>query len=134
MLIEFVVPGQPVAKARPRVTSYGHTYTPKKTKLYERMVSGLARKEWMFEPMTGPLKLTVVCVFQRPKRLMRKSDPDERVWMPKRPDLDNVCKAINDGLEVVMKDDAQIVIIEARKYYAAKGEEPHVCVRLEHAV
>ena len=134
MLIEFIVPGQPVAKARPRVTSFGHTYTPKKTKLYERMVSGLARKEWMFEPMVGPLKLTVVCVFARPKRLMRKADPEERIPKDSRPDLDNCLKSISDGCDVVMKDDAQIVLIEASKYYAAKGEEPHVCVRLESLV
>ena len=126
MLIEFVVPGQPVAKARPRVTSFGHTYTPKKTKLYERMVSGLAKKQWMFEPMTGPLKLTVGCVFQRPKRLMRKADPEERVWMPKRPDLDNFLKSIFDCLSF---DDCKIHTLDVSKVYGATGEEP--CIELE---
>jgi Holliday junction resolvase RusA-like endonuclease len=51
--------------------------------------------------------------------------------MTKRPDLDNVCKAIADGVSVVMNDDAQIVWIEASKMYASKLEEPHVIVRLE---
>lgn len=131
MILEFVVPGQPVAKARPRLSASGHAFTPKKTKNYERMVAGLAKKQWMFEPMKGAIKMQVTCIFKRPKRLQRKKDPVGRIWMTKRPDLDNVCKAIADGVEVIMKDDAQIVWIEASKMYAAKGEEPHVLVTLE---
>ena len=134
MILDFIVPGQPVAKARPRVTSFGHTYTPKKTKEYETLVASVAKTKWMFAPMRGALKLTVTCVFKRPKRLLRKADPEERIWKISRPDLDNVIKSCSDGLEVVMNDDAQIVWIEASKLYAAKGEEPHVCIRLEPAV
>ena len=134
MILDFIVPGQPVAKARPRVTSFGHTYTPKKTKEYEALVAGLAKKQWTFAPMRGALKLQVTCIFKRPKRLMRKADPEGRIWKISRPDLDNVIKSCSDGLEVVMNDDAQIVWIEASKLYAAKGEEPHVCIRLEPAV
>tara|TARA_R110000822_G_scaffold63202_1_gene155455 strand:- start:264 stop:665 length:402 start_codon:yes stop_codon:yes gene_type:complete len=133
MILEFVVPGQPVAKGRPRMSKSGHVFTPKKTKNYERLVAGLAKKQWMFEPMRGALKLQVTCVFARPKRLMRKADPQERVWKIGRPDLDNCIKSVADGLHVVMKDDAQIVWIEASKMYAAKGEEPCVIVRLEPA-
>jgi Holliday junction resolvase RusA-like endonuclease len=131
MILEFVVPGQPVAKARPRLSASGHAFTPKKTKNYERMVAGLAKKQWMFEPIKGAVKLQVTCIFKRPKRLQRKKDPEGRIWMTKRPDLDNVCKAIADGVSVVMNDDAQIVWIEASKMYASKLEEPHVIVRLE---
>ena len=131
MILEFVVPGQPVAKGRPRMTASGRAYTPAKTRNYERMVSGLAKKQWMFEPMRGALKMQVTCIFKRPKRLQRRKDPEGRIWMTKRPDLDNVCKAIADGCSIVMKDDAQIVWIEASKMYAAKNEEPHVIVRLE---
>ena len=131
MILEFVVPGQPVAKARPRLAASGHAFTPKKTKVYERIGAGLAKKQWMFEPIKGAVKLQVTCIFKRPKRLQRKKDPVGRIWMTKRPDLDNVCKAIADGVSVVMNDDSQIVWIEASKMYAAKGEEPHVIVRLE---
>tara|TARA_R110002012_G_scaffold266437_1_gene449984 strand:- start:2546 stop:2947 length:402 start_codon:yes stop_codon:yes gene_type:complete len=131
MILEFVVPGQPVAKARPRLSASGHAFTPKKTKNYERMVAGLAKKQWMFEPMKGAIKMQVTCIFKRPKRLQRKKDPVGRIWMTKRPDLDNVCKAIADGVSVVMNDDSQIVWIEASKMYASKTEEPHVIVRLE---
>ena len=63
--------------------------------------------------------------------MQRKKDPVGRIWMTKRPDLDNVCKAIADGVSVVMNDDSQIVWIEASKMYASKTEEPHVIVRLE---
>jgi len=131
MILEFVVPGEPVAKARPRLSASGHAYTPKKTKNYERLVAGLAKKQWLFAPMRGALKLRVTCVFKRPKRLMRKADPDERLYKITRPDLDNCIKCLADSLHVVMNDDAQIVWIEASKMYAAKDEEPHVLIRLE---
>jgi Holliday junction resolvase RusA-like endonuclease len=134
MRLEFIVPGQPVAKARPRVTSFGHAYTPKKTKQYEALVAGLAKKQWTFPPMHGALKLQATFIFKRPKRLMRKADPEGRLWKTSRSDLDNCLKSIIDGIAVVMNDDAQIVWIEASKLYAAKGEEPHVCIRLEPAV
>lgn len=131
MRVQFQVPGQPVAKARPRLSASGHAFTPKKTKQYERLVAGIAKKKWVGEPMQGALKLQVTCIFRRPKRLLRKKDPSSRLWKITRPDLDNVCKAIADGVEVIMKDDAQIVWIEASKMYASKGEEPHVLVTLE---
>ena len=131
MILEFVVPGQPVAKARPRLSASGHAFTPAKTKKYERMVAGLAKKQWMMEPMRGALKLQVTCIFRRPKKYQRRKDPADRMWKTTRPDLDNVIKAISDGLDCVMNDDAQIVWIEASKMYASKLEEPHVIVRLE---
>ena len=42
----------------------------------------------------------------------------------KKPDIDNVIKAILDGLnEVAYKDDAQVVNVSASKYYS---DEPRV--------
>ena len=134
MRLELIIPGQPVAKARPRLTSSGHVYTPKKTADYEKMVATLATSCWKGPPMRGALRLRVTCLFKRPKTLLRKTDPPERLWLICRPDLDNCIKAVSDGLACVMQDDAQIVLIEASKLYCAKGEEPHVCVVLEPAV
>ena len=100
MRIEFTVPGAPVAKARPKVTRFG-TYTPKKTMEYERLV----RQCW--EEQSGvrlksetPLKMKVVCYMPIPKSLPKKI----RSKMPgkphiKRPDTDNIVKAITDALQ-----------------------------------
>ena len=39
----FWVPGRPVGKERPRMTRFGHVYTPKKTADYEFLIGQLYR-------------------------------------------------------------------------------------------
>jgi Holliday junction resolvase RusA-like endonuclease len=46
----------------------------------------------------------------------------------KKPDLDNMIKAVKDGLNgVAWKDDAQVVKVLALKYY---GESPRADIRI----
>lgn len=40
--IDFEVMGQPIGKGRPRFTRSGHTYTPEKTREYERRIRAAA--------------------------------------------------------------------------------------------
>jgi len=134
--LHFTVPGQPVGKARPRAVAVGGTvrmYTPAKTAAYERLVAHHARAAHDGEQFTGPCMLTLWAVLKRPQRLMRKKDPAGRVPCVAKPDLDNVAKALADGLQLsgVLADDALITVLCASKAYAAKGEEPHAEVWLE---
>lgn len=151
-LLTFVVPGQPVAKGRPRATSIGghaRMFTPAKTRTYEALVqhrATVAREDasWLMEdaghpfPWAGPLRVELVAVFRRPGRLFRKKDPAGRIHHDKRPDLDNVAKAILDGMDKagVWGDDAQVAELEPKKVYGAivgerrekASEDPHVLV------
>ena len=151
-LLTFVVPGQPVAKGRPRTTSIGghaRMFTPARTRTYEALVqhhATVAREDasWLMEdaghpfPWSGPLRVELVAVFRRPGHLFRKADPDGRFPRDRRPDLDNVVKAILDGMDKagVWGDDAQVCEIDARKVYgrivgerrAKTSEPPHVVV------
>jgi Holliday junction resolvase RusA-like endonuclease len=79
-----------------------------------------------------PVVLEVHAVAARPKRLMRKSDPDGRVVRTTKPDGDNVLKSAADALVQagVLRDDVVVVIWTCVCEYAAKGEEPRVEVRL----
>ncbi len=105
-LLEFTVPGNPVPKARPRVLRSGITYTPKRTKDYEAAVAWEARRQWPNPVLTQKLGLTVH--FGRDSR--------------RRCDLDNLIKAVMDGIKgVVYRDDDQITEIEARKFFAKPG-------------
>ena len=127
-LVRFTVFGQPVAKGRPRASIRGghvHMRTPKKTAQYEAFVAATARMEYGDPPYEGPVSLIVLAVFQRPKRLCRKKDPNVRMWCGVKPDADNICKAIGDGLEKggIIRNDSQIVHIEIRKVYAAKEND-----------
>lgn len=120
--ILFIVPGTPVPKGRPRFTRQGRTYTPAKTKSYEEQIAILS-KEAMdgLEPLKTPVAVLVTVFFPVPasysaKRRNACLAGEER--HTKRPDLDNVVKAITDGMNgVVYEDDSQIVRIGATKEY-----------------
>ena len=116
-MIDIVIHGKPVGKARPR---FGRrkdggvmTYTPRETKNYEQSVAALAQCAMMGKPMMqGPLRVTISAYFQH------KTKTGYHI---SRPDLDNIVKAILDGLNgVVFEDDAAVASIVATKQY---GEE-----------
>ena len=127
--IVFTVPGQPVGKGRPKTAvrggKFAHMYTPEKTVNYEGLVS-MAGKEAMCGqiPMTGPLLVTLEIVLQVPASWSKKKQAAalEGIVLPtKKPDLDNVIKAIFDGLNgVCYMDDVQIVESHQRKIYGVK--------------
>jgi len=75
-------------------------------------------------------------ILPRPKNLSRKKDPDGLVFCPKRPDLDNLVKAVTDAMMAggVLRDDAQIVAIQAQKLYAEKDGEPRTVIRVREVV
>lgn len=72
-VMDFLVPGIPVGKQRPRVTPHG-TYTPAKTKDYERLVGRCycAKAKVRREDYTCPVKM-MITVFVAPPRSMSKS-------------------------------------------------------------
>lgn len=136
MRYEFIVPGEPVAKQRPKarmIRSGGRMTvsmrTPKKTLEYESRVAEACVDVPRFEP--GPVRVAIITVFERPKRLMRKKDPDGRILKVTRPDIDNVVKSILDGMREVWSDDSVVCDVRAEKYYAAKDEEPMAIVTVE---
>jgi Holliday junction resolvase RusA-like endonuclease len=64
-----------------------------------------------------------------------KSTPKKILFNTKRPDLDKLIRAVLDGItDVLIPDDAQVMGIMARKYYAEKDTPPHLGVRLFKAV
>ena len=108
-------------KARPRFTRTGHTYTPQKTRDYEREIAQAARKALGASEML----LTPVCVVLDIHQAIPKSYSKKRIEeLPnrpmKKPDIDNVFKAVADGIVgVVIKDDTQIVRMAANKRWGA---------------
>ncbi|NEG90581.1 RusA family crossover junction endodeoxyribonuclease [Bifidobacterium aerophilum] len=139
---EFVLslPGDPVAKARPRVYQ-GHAITPKKTlHAEERIFAEFRRRYPSAKPFAGPVGVYA------------------EFWMSKRgkPDIDNLLKLILDALNAVAYlDDSQIQRIGAIKIipdqlvpgkrpgttrkrrredpytYHGKEYEPHLLVRIK---
>ena len=62
--IYFEIPGEPVAKARPRVTKQGITYTPKKTENYENLVKLCYMQQNQGDKLEGQLKANIKAFFQ----------------------------------------------------------------------
>lgn len=135
-MITFTVPGEPVAKGRARsfirAGKVGH-HTPAKTANYEGMVALAAQQAMGGQPLlTGPLVLSFMAVFAAPKSWSKKrAELNETRPEPviKRPDIDNLMKALADGMNgVVYADDSQIASLRhCEKVYGAK---PSVVVKV----
>lgn len=136
-MLRFTVPGEPRAKGRPRLSTRGghaHAYTDQRTVAYEALV-GLHAAQAMaaagLEPIDVPVAVEVVVVVQRPKRLLRRGDPDGLIICGTKPDLDNVLKAVLDGCAPLWTGDQLVADVWARKFYAERGAPPRVEVRVK---
>lgn len=133
MNIEITIPGKPMAKGRPRMTKYGHTYTPGKTIEYENFVRlAFMEKYKNYDPYDGKIKATIKAVFDIPKSYTKKKRTEllesSNNYVSK-PDCDNIAKIILDSLNgIAYKDDSQITILCVSKEY---GSQSKVEVRLE---
>jgi len=113
-MIDIVFHGTPIGKSRPRFgrTKIGGvvTYTPQKTRDYERALKSFAQVAMIGKTMLeGPVKVTITAYF---------SHKTKTGWHVSRPDLDNIIKAVLDALnEIVFDDDAAVCEIVASKKY-----------------
>ena len=128
----FSVPGVPCAKARPRVnTNTGRAYTPAKTKQFEELVKFSYWRQCGRRCTADPLVLGILFKMPIPQKTPEKTRKlmlKGKILPAKRPDIDNLIKAIMDGLNgSAYQDDNQIIELTARKVY---GEEPETVVTL----
>ena len=117
------IPGEPCAKARPRVTRAGITYTPAKTVNYETLVKELFCVGYPdHRPVDIPVRMLLRAYFSIPKSWSKKKQWEAQLGTirpTKRPDWDNVGKLISDALNgLAYKDDAQIVEATTAKWYS----------------
>lgn len=81
-------------------------------------------------PLQGPVGVDILAVLPRPRRLCRRKDPDGLIWAPRRPDSDNIRKAVLDALKRHWADDGQVVDGATRKVYAERDGLPRLEVRV----
>lgn len=133
--VSFLVPGEPVGKGRPRIGKVGNharMFTPAKTASYEGLIA-LAGTNAMDGRtlLECPVMVEMRIVLAIPQSMSKKRKAlaiAGELFPTKKPDMDNVIKAIYDGLNgVVWKDDVQVVDAFVRKRY---GEVPGVHVRI----
>jgi Holliday junction resolvase RusA-like endonuclease len=121
--ITIIIGGDPVAKARPRMTRKGFAYTPAHVRKFEahgRLAAQIAMDGR--PPIEGPVRLELVAELPIPASWSKRKHAlaiTGDMLPTSRPDIDNYIKSGLDSLsEIVVRDDCQIVEVTARKRFS----------------
>ena len=135
MGVSFVIRGIPKVKKRPKFSTQGgkiRTYTPKTTAEYENLVK-LKAEEKFKHPLKGSVCLAIRFYLPRPQRLIWKKKPMPEIYSDKRPDIDNLAKAVIDGLNgIAFFDDGQIADLHITKKFHAGDDEPKTIIMINN--
>lgn len=123
MELFFMVDREAIGKGRPRFFR-GHAVTPEKTREFEAVVrwsAKLAMSKHELETTDRPVRVQVQAFYKvaasRPKSFKRLID-ERLVPYDKKPDADNVIKAVCDGLNgVAYCDDKQVFSMSCEQIY-----------------
>ena len=116
---EFFIDGKPEPQGRGRASTYNTgkrkitVRDPEKSRKWKQDVVKQAKSSRV-RLMEGPLRVVMTFYMPRPKSL-----PKRVLWHVKKPDVDNLCKAVGDALNgIAYNDDSQIVRLKVFKRYA----------------
>ena len=131
--INLTIPGEPTGKGRHRTTKTGHTYTPEKTRSYEKEVQTCYQMDYMGKQLLeGELIAEIDAYFKIPKSATkgkRLAMKNNIVRPTKKPDISNIIKIIEDALnKVAYKDDSQIVEVIGRKWWTLDNPRVEVLI------
>jgi len=139
--IQISLPGTPFAQPRTRVAVVGG-----RPRVYQTAKSGQWRawaQEHILDHLTTidadtpvfaaglPLGLEIYAIFPLAKTAYRKTSPIPEKWRTKKPDADNITKAIKDACNgILWIDDSQVVREICEKRTAAQARPPYVLIRV----
>ena len=132
MTIVLMIPGTPYAKKSDRITTGGgkaRAFNPAENERFEAVVRQLAALQ-LRRPLLGPVRVEIAAVFAPPPSWSKKKRA-AHLWRAhtQKPDLDNLAKAVLDGLNrVAFGDDSQVVDLRTRKLW---GEPAQTKVTIE---
>ena len=133
--VSFVVPGEPQGKGRARIGKVGNharMFTPAKTVAYEGLIALAAQDVMQGRSLIeGPVLIELRIFHAVPQSKSKKWKAlalEGKEPCTKKPDADNVLKAVCDALNgVVFKDDVQVTDGMFRRRWS---ETPGVHVRI----
>jgi Holliday junction resolvase RusA-like endonuclease len=133
----FVVDGEPVPQPRPRVSTVGgfaRAYVPAKHPVhgYRKRIEYAAINAGIRAYKGGPIQAKLQCAFGRPASHLTKAGavkPKYAEAIP-RADVDNLAKAVLDGLGDLIGDDTKVQSMTVEKYYANTSRTGYTIVVL----
>lgn len=145
LLLSFTVPGEPVAKGRPKIginpgTGRAQAFTPSKTRKAENDVKLFASNAMGGRALfDGPLVVEVITYRAKGIPGNRDAKPGTKgrqqweaalaggIVPTTKPDLDNIVKMLDALNGVVWVDDALVVRLVAEKWYS---DRPRIEIRV----
>jgi len=117
ILKEFILETQPIPASRPRVSRYG-TYYSKTYETFKTTLKMLFKTKFNREFRGGEMNITFL--MEMPKSWgKKKRDEMCDQYHTQKPDIDNLIKAVLDGL---LEDDSIIYKISAEKVWSERGK------------
>lgn len=118
-----VINGNPVSASRPRISGrcryYNEPYKSYKTLLSKEIDKLIPKDKSLLFEQYEPLSVEIVYEMPIPKMSPKKTASMIGAYHTKKPDLDNLDKAILDALSCrVFKDDSQVAKLSAVKKYS----------------
>ena len=138
--IDFMVEGEPKGKERPRFANNGQrlsVYTPEKTQAYETQIKFAYYEQCSNAKFTeeSQLELFVKAYYKIPQNTSKKKKQtmlSGEIRPTKKPDGDNILKAVADALNgVCYKDDKCLIKMSIEKFYS---DVPRIEVVVQEAV
>jgi Holliday junction resolvase RusA-like endonuclease len=126
--IQFVVPGSPVGKGRPKFARRGNfvtAYTPEKTASYENLVKVKAEESMVgLQLIEGAVSVEIrlhVTVPESWSQKKKNAALAHQIMPTSKPDADNCIKGIFDAMNgIVWNDDKQVTDLHVIKRYSEK--------------
>lgn len=137
MELQYTVIGIAKPQARPKVfhrtlkngKNFVSTYSPKTDWFGLVYTESLKQKNLLKNKLSGALRLNLLFCMPIPKSISKKKK-EKLFYVSKRPDIDNLAKAVMDAINQVglWEDDSQIARLEVSKIYS---EEPRCLILIE---
>lgn len=130
--ISFFVSGDPKGQPRPRAFArrmgnkfVARVYDAGTAEGWKSLIAAEAKAHRPAAPLSGPLALSLLFHFKRPKTHLNKGGLKAAapVYHAQKPDCDNAAKAVKDCLTLLgfWRDDAQVARLRVQKLWALSG-------------
>ena len=137
----WIIPGEPMGTQRHRARvnynrgrAFAQTYDTAENRSMKHLIRDYLFASGFKESLRheGPVRFTIMIVKSRPKRLMRRHDPDGLVFCTSKPDWDNCGKMVSDALNTICyTDDAQVCDSRVFKFFHEKVGRPRTEIIME---